>query len=64
MEGICVNYQFGPVFFRFLKGRCHGSQFWAKFAKMAIQQVPSLARGMEGDGHSIALTREINFHNL
>jgi len=29
---ICVNVVNLGQFFRFLKGRCHGNQFWAKLA--------------------------------
>ena len=30
MEGICVNVVNPVQFFRFLKGRCHGNQFYGK----------------------------------
>jgi len=33
MEGICMNVVNPEQFFLFLKGRCHGNQFWAKLAK-------------------------------
>jgi len=33
MEGICVNVVKPGQFIWFLKGHCHGSQFWAKLAK-------------------------------
>jgi len=28
-----IDDRSGPLFFRLLKGRCHGNQFWAKLAK-------------------------------
>jgi len=33
MEGIYVNVVNPDKFFRFLKGRYHGNQFWAKLVK-------------------------------
>ena len=30
MEGICVNVNDPDLFFQFLKGRCHGNQFYGK----------------------------------
>jgi len=32
MKGICVNFLDPDLYFQFLKGRCHGNRFWAKFA--------------------------------
>jgi len=33
MTDICMNVVNLGQIFRFLKGRCHGNQFWAKLAK-------------------------------
>jgi len=36
MKGISVNLLDPDLFFRFLKGRFHGNQFWAKFTKWPL----------------------------
>jgi len=37
----------GPLFFRFLKGRCHGNQFRAKFAKWPLFNTLAFPNGFE-----------------
>jgi len=38
MKGICVNFIALNLLFRFLKGRCHGNQFFGKIGEMTFIQ--------------------------
>ena len=51
MEGICVNFLDPVHFFRFLKGRCHGNQFFCRTG--LVRSEPKYLR-----------IRWTDFHNL
>ena len=47
MIGICVNVNNLDLFFRFLKGRCHGNRFYGKFWVYAFIRQSGVKNGLQ-----------------
>jgi len=64
MKGICVNFIGLDLFFRFLKGRCHGNQFLTNVAKWPSFNTLAFQNGFEYRNSDLQALNGIIFATL